>query len=426
MALSDTERRGAGPRLANTRETYGLVHQLLHWTTAGLILFLIPLGVYMHELPDGTAAEVAGKAWLYSLHKTVGIAALLVALARVAWAVAQPHPNLIHGGWEAFAAKTVHWLLYAAIIAMPVFGWLHHAALDGYAPIWFWPVGDTLPLVPKSQAVAQFFGIAHKVTGIALIGALVLHVGGALKHAVVDKDRTLARMVPGAYHETGVAPSPKGHVASSLAAAALVMALGVGVISGAYAYVRSSGADTVALGVAPSAGAWTIDGAASRLEIEVTQLGSPVRGAFGDWAADVTFDPDRPEDATITAEVAVPTLALSDVSERAVSDEFLDAAANPTARFTSTDVVRMQGGYEARGTLTLAGVERPFTLPFTYRERDGRAFVTAEATVQRLDFGVGTGFADDSSVGREVKVLVTIEATREASATEVGTEVSTP
>ena len=147
-------------RMTNSRETYGLVHQLLHWTTAALILFMLPLGVYMHDLPVGTAQEVADKVWLFSLHKTVGVVVLVVALARIAWAIVQPHPNLLHGGREAFAAKTVHWLLYGSIVAMPIFGWLHHAALDGYAPIWWENVfpgdWDVLPFVPKSEAVASF------------------------------------------------------------------------------------------------------------------------------------------------------------------------------------------------------------------------------------------------------------------------------
>ena len=400
-------------RLTNTQETYGLVHQILHWTTAALILFLVPLGVYMHELPTDTPEQVADAVWLYSLHKTVGIGALLVAILRVGWAVAQPHPNLIHGGWEAFAAKTVHWLLYAAIIAMPVFGWLHHAALDGYAPIWLWPIGDTLPFVPKSDAVASFFGIAHKVTGIALILALILHIGGAVKHAVVDKDRTLARMVPGSYHVTGTAPSPKGYDGASIAAAALVLVLGAGVITGAWAFTRGGEKTVAVTETAPvSSGAWVIDREASALAIEVVQVGSPVRGTFADWTADVAFDPERPEAATIRATVTVPTLTLGSVSERAISDEFLRSEANPTATFASDDVVATPDGFEARGTLTLAGVEKPLTLPFTFREEGGRAFVTAEATVQRLDFDVGTGFPDDSSVGRAVKVMVTIEAVR--------------
>ena len=406
-------------RLTNSAETYGLVHQLLHWTTAALILSMIPLGIYMHELPVGTAAEIESKVWLYSLHKTIGIAALVVALLRIGWAIVQPHPNLIHGGWEALAAKTVHWLLYGAIVAMPIFGWLHHAALDGYAPIWFWPIGDSLPFVPKSEAVASFFGIAHKVTGIAIVLALVLHIGGALKHAIVDRDRTLARMVPGAYSESGYPPPPKGHTASSFAAAALVAVLGAGVITGAWAFTRpevvtAAKAETV-LDTPATEGAWVIDREASRVEIEVQQLGSPVGGSFDDWQADVVFDPAAPESATIRAEVTIASLALSDVSERATSEEFLNAALNPTATFVSDDVVATDGGFEARGTMTIAGIERPFALPFTFAEADGRAKVSGEAVIRRLDFEVGS--TDTSSVGGEVRLLLTIEATREAPAT---------
>ena len=403
-------------RLTNTRETYGLVHQLLHWTTAALILSMLPLGIYMHELPVGTAEEVADKVWLYSLHKTIGIAALLVALLRIGWAVVQPHPNLIHGGWEAFAAKTVHWLLYGAIVAMPLFGWLHHAALEGYAPIWFWPIGDTLPFVPKSEPVARFFGIAHKVTGIAIVLALLLHIGGALKHALVDKDRTLARMVPGAYEESGYPPPPKGHTASSFAAALFVAVLGTGVITSAWAITgghlgaAGSGKARTIAEEAGSTGAWVIDRETSELAIEVQQLGSPVRGTFGGWTADVVFDPDAPEAASIRARVDVASLALSDVSERATSDEFLDAAAHPEAVFTADEIVRTDGGFDARGTLQLAGVEKAFSIPFTFREENGRAFVSGEAVIQRLDFGVGS--SDTSGVGPEVKLILSIEATR--------------
>ena len=427
--------------LLNTRESYGLVHQVLHWTTALLILFMLPLGLVMHWLP-ATAEWIDLKVWLYSLHKSVGVVVVPLAVARILWAVWQPHPNLLHGGWEAFAAKTVHWLLYFSILAVPVTGWLQHAALDGYAPLW-WGWGDTLPLVPKSAEVASLFATAHGVLTKVLAAALVLHIGGALKHAVLDRDRTLARMVPGAYHRSGTAPAPKGFVASSFAAAAMVAVLAVGLVGAVHtlggerdlglvadaaapaptadaatAPVSAIAPDaaTAPVAAAPTGAAWAIDGERSALEIEVTQLGSPVRGRFDTWRADVTFDPDRPEASTIDAEVTIGSLSLSDVSERAIGDEFLRAAANPVARFRSEEVVRTEQGFEARGTLSLAGTERPFTLPFTFREEGGRGLVDAEATIQRLDFGVGEGFADDSSVGRAVRLLLTIEAERPGAA----------
>ncbi len=332
----------------------------------------------------------------------------------------QPHPNLIHGGWEAFAAKTIHWLLYGSIVAMPVFGWLHHAALDGYAPIWWENVfpgdWDVLPFVPKSEPVASFFGMAHKITGIALIGALALHIGGALKHAVIDKDRTLARMVPGAYGEIGLAPTPKGYVASSLAAAILVAVLGIGVITAAWSYTRPTVAEVSDKAsddvVSQEADAWIIDTSASTLTVEIRQLGSPVTGSFVNWSADVVFDPDALDSARISAEVDTGSLTLSDVSDRATSDEFLNAEAFPEATFVSENVVATSDGYEAIGTLTLAGVSRPFTLPFTFVEQDGKATVAAQVSIPRLDYDVGTGFPDDSSVGRAVRLDISISASR--------------
>ena len=410
-------------RLSNSPETYGLVHQILHWLIALGILGQLVGGQIAHRLPDSSAEEVLFKAWVYSAHKSVGVAILLLVLVRIAWAVAQPHPNLIHGGWEAFAAKTVHWLLYVAMVAVPVFGWIQHAALDGYAPLW-WGFGDTLPLVPKSPDVALWFQTAHSISTKALALALVLHIGGALKHALLDRDQTLARMVPGRYRETGRAPAPKGFRASSLAAAGVAIALvggaivvanevrGTGRVAAETAQVATADAEAAA-DATEQAGQWRIDRERSEVAITVQQLGSDVAGRFDDWNAAVVFDPDDPASASIDATVRTGSISLSDVSERAASAEFLGAQANPTARFRSEEVVATDGGFEARGTLTLAGVERPFALPFTFREENGRAFVEAEGTIQRLDFGVGEGFPDDSSVGRGIALKVTIEATRD-------------
>ena len=155
--------------LRNTSESYGLVAQVLHWATAALILVLLPLGLFMHELPESSAADVAYKAWFYSLHKTLGVTVFAVAVVRVIWAAIQPHPKLLNAErkLESLAAQTIHWMLYGAIICMPLTGWLHHSASVGFAPIW-WPLPQDLPLVPKDPQLATFFGIAHFSTGILL------------------------------------------------------------------------------------------------------------------------------------------------------------------------------------------------------------------------------------------------------------------
>lgn len=406
-------------RLSNSEESYGLIHQLLHWTTAILILVMLPMGVYMHDLPIDTSPQINDKVWLYSLHKTIGMTALAVAIIRIAWAIIQPHPRPLHAGMEGFAAKTVHFLLYGTIIAMPILGWLHHAAAEGFAPIW-WPLSQDLAFIPKDVALSNFFKTAHFVCGVLLVLSLGLHIAGALKHVFIDKDKTLSRMVPGAYQQTGDIPQHQVKSTSPLLVALAASAIAVTSALVVYniKYAQSEG--TVAnvsqtqetAPIKTSEGAWVIDTKNSALEIEVTQLGTPIIGRFGTWSADVIFDPENLTTATIKAEVDVSSLTLGEVSERAISPEFLDTPTHPTATFTSSSVEQLGNNYIAKGKLSLAGIEQDFDITFTFDEIDGMANVTGTAVLQRLDFGIGKTFIDDSSVGRSINLMIKIQAKR--------------
>jgi len=372
------------------------------------------MGVYMHELPQASPTEIADKVWLYSLHKSIGMAALGLATLRILWAIAQPHPRPLHVGLEGFAAKTVHWLLYGSIIAMPILGWFHHAAAEGFAPIW-WPFSQNLFFIPKDPNLSKIFGTAHFIFAILLVISLVLHISGAFKHLIIDRDKTLSRMIPGAYKFTGDIPKaqPKSHMPFYVS----ISAMAVAVIATFFVYTAKQQAGQIVAGNRDniseqilSDGAWVIDKELSKLEIEISQLGSPVIGSFANWSANVIFDPDQLADSSINAIAQVGTLNLADVTDQALSDDFLSAAANPTATFSSENIIKADAGYEAIGQLTLAGMTQDFTISFLFEEREGRAFVKGEAIIQRLDFGVGKSYADDSSVGRAVKLLITIEA----------------
>ena len=178
---------------SNTNTTYGSVTRGFHWLTALLILAIIPLGAIANDLPYDTSEQLARKAWLFSLHKTLGIAVFLVALLRILWALTQTKPAPLHPQrkLETLAAETVHWLLYGSLVLVPLSGWIHHAATTGFAPIW-WPLGQNLPLVPKSDSVAAVAAGLHWILGKVMIVSLILHVAGALKHKVVDKDAPCA------------------------------------------------------------------------------------------------------------------------------------------------------------------------------------------------------------------------------------------
>jgi len=157
--------------LGNSTSHYGSVTKFLHWVMALGILTMIPLGIIAHDAPFDSSDALARKALLFSVHKTLGVALFFAALSRIFWALSQPKPALLNSEKpvESFLAGLVHWMLYASLVGVPLSGWIGHAATTGFAPIW-WPFGQSLPFVPKDEAVAHVFSWLHFVLLLALVG----------------------------------------------------------------------------------------------------------------------------------------------------------------------------------------------------------------------------------------------------------------
>ena len=214
----------------NTTSTFGWVERAFHWATAIGIVGAIALGVVAYEWGFDTDEALRTKAVLFSLHKTVGLTVFFLAIGRIAWAVLQPRPRPLHPEAEAetFLAGAVHWVLYGSLVIVPLLGWTHHATAEGFAPIW-WPFGQTLPGLSADAGLSALLGSLHKVFAKVLAGALVLHVAGTLKHVVMDRDLTFARMWRGA--DPGPLPDGKGHVLPLVLALAIWgVAAGIGVL----------------------------------------------------------------------------------------------------------------------------------------------------------------------------------------------------
>lgn len=405
----------------NTAERYGRIAQLFHWATAALILSLIPLGGIMHDWPDQPAASLETKIWLYSLHKTLGVTVLAIAVMRIVWALMNPKPEPLHPERraETFAAETVHWMLYAGIIIAPLSGLLHHAASVGFAPIW-WPFGQDIPFVPKSEVLSVTFGFMHWASAVLIMVSLVGHIGGALKHHFIDQDKTLTRMITGD-DAIIVTPAKQGPGFNGVPAfaALIVTLLGVS-IAGTYGWNQLSSARAAAdqaVSVAPLKNAvnrWNVDMQQSTLGIRVNQLGSPVEGRFENWDAAIVFDPGDLDNAM--AEVAINTASLSigTVSQQATSGDFLAAETHPMASF-KTSAFRALGDnrYEADGVLSIKGVERSIVLPFMLGIDGDVATMSAEATINRMDFTIGAGsYENADTVGLEVTIIIELVATK--------------
>ena len=394
--------------LTNTAQRYGGVTKTFHWLTALLILTLIPLGWFAGQLPYDTSEELARKAWLFSVHKTLGVTAFFVAVLRILWALSQQKPGLLNADHkaESFLAETIHWLLYGALVIVPLSGWISHAAAAGFAPIW-WPFGQGLPLVPKDTGVEHFFGAVHWVATKVLIAAILLHVAGALKHAVIDRDATLQRMLPG---EAAIGPVPAQHkTRAPLGAGVALWGAAIGLAAVLNAGEKPEEAPVEALAEVTSE--WVVQ--EGTIEITVVQFGNEVTGSFADWTAQITFD-ETIHMGTIGAvetTISIPSLTLGSVTQQALGADFFDATAYPTAVFTA-DLGHASDGYQAVGTLRIKDTEVPLTLPFSLKIRGTTASMWATVVLDRRDFAIGENMKDTDSLAFEVRVKIRLEAER--------------
>nr|WP_321508011.1 cytochrome b/b6 domain-containing protein [uncultured Celeribacter sp.] len=403
--------------LTNTATRYGALARFFHWAIALLILIDIGLGLAGGSLPRN-ADTVATLKTLYSIHKTLGVTVLGLAILRVLWAVTQPRPVPVHPDRkaESFVAELVHWVLYGAIFVMPLSGWIMHAAESGFAPI-LWPFGQGLPFVPKSDDVAHMAGAVHGASAWVIYITVGLHVLGALKHAVVDRDGVLSRMLRGT--SAGV---PEAHVGSPLfhvvaGLLAFVLLWGAVVIGAVLSVSQPKEAPAAAVlaETAPSSEAaakpvWTV--AEGSLGITVQQMGAPVSGSFGSWDAQIAYDPETGA-GQVTVQIDTTSLTLGSVTQQALGPEFFNTESFATARFAGP-ISRQGSGpdHQVAGTLTLVGQEVPVTLDFTLELDGDSAHVVGQTTLDRRDFGMGAGYEDESTVGYAVDVSIDVTATR--------------
>lgn len=393
---------------SNTARSYGSVSKTFHWLTVLLILTAIPLGIIANKLPYDTSEALAFKAFLFSMHKTVGITAFFVALARIAWALGQPKPAGLHPErrLESFMAELVHWLLYGSLVLVPLTGWIHHASTSGFAPIW-WPFGQNLPLVPKSEALAGLTAGLHIVFERVLVISIFLHIAGALKHHFIDKDDTLRRMLPG--HTAAGTPHASSKIAPFGAAlVAWVFAIGVGSSLGLY-HAHEAPVTRAALEEVQSD--WQVqDGT---LALSITQFGSEVSGSFEEWTADITYAAqDGPgSHGSVEAVISIGSLTLGSVTGQALGPDFFDAETHPTARFDA-ELMYQADGYTAEGTLSIRGNSIPVVMPFELSIEDNMAQMSGRLELDRRDFGIGDNMPDESSLAFGVSVQITLSAQR--------------
>jgi polyisoprenoid-binding protein YceI len=161
---------------------------------------------------------------------------------------------------------------------------------------------------------------------------------------------------------------------------------------------------------------WNVDYAKSRLGFAVEWSGEPFSALFRRWNADIEFDPNdlAHAHATVMVDLASETSDESDFDSGLKGAQGLQTSRFPAARFETTRFTRKpDNSYDAEGTLTIRGISRPISLPFTLSLVGNTAHMIGTAHVLRTDFGLGQGeWAAPTPVARDVAITVDLAATR--------------
>ena len=163
----------------------------LHWLIAILIIGMLALGLYLDDLPKGSQKES-----LVQIHKAIGFIVLIFAAVRFVRRIMigfPPHVfDAAYKSYEIAMARVVHWLLLLGSVIMPISGMV--TSLVGGHDIDVFGLFTIPGLAEKHESFAEAAFIVHAVTAKILMAAIVLHIAGAFKHYLLDKDHTLQRI----------------------------------------------------------------------------------------------------------------------------------------------------------------------------------------------------------------------------------------
>jgi cytochrome b561/polyisoprenoid-binding protein YceI len=431
-----------------TPQRYSRSAMVLHWLIAALMAFQYGLGEAFAHMPRGRALfDVA------QFHKSIGITILLLTLLRLGVRFWKPRTAL-HGdqAWAIWAAKLVHFGFYFVLLTVPLTGWLAVSTSRLDIPTLLfnsipWP---DFPFVKGMESAArqglhEWAEGAHEILSKLFVALFLLHVFGALRHQLLLKDAIIERIlplrmltpvagsaliialagsaialqqfgqVPGIAPSAITPPPPDAtKAAPAIATAASVKAEEAKAAEEetAETEIKETEPDAIPVGETPR---WAI-APGGRLGFATSWSGTKIDGNFGNWSADIRFNPDALPRSKIRVTIAVASANSGD-SERdgtLKGSDFFDTGNHPQATWASTAIRHLGGNrYRADGTLSLRGVSRPVPITFTLAIDGKDAQVSGNASLSRLAFGVGQGeFSGTGDLPDKVSVRFDFRARR--------------
>jgi polyisoprenoid-binding protein YceI len=131
----------------------------------------------------------------------------------------------------------------------------------------------------------------------------------------------------------------------------------------------------------------------SAVKFKIKNFGINVDGTFGGVDGDISFDPNKPEEASFKVSISASTVNTdNDLRDSHLKKEtYFDAEHFPRINFKSTKISRSskKGMFLIYGELNIKNHPKEISFPFTAEPSDDGYLFKGVFTINRRDFDVG-------------------------------------
>jgi len=182
--------------MKNTRARYGVVTKVLHWTLFVLIVNQFVVATMMLNTPQGTTTAGFTQGVLYNWHKSIGLIALAVALARFIWRKTTPAARLGAQPERRREALAPAHRDHALLLHVPDAD--QRLRLRDGRRVWrdFFGQWNLPNYLGKHATVSVIANGCTASTAALLVLTLFAHWGLGIRHHLRHRDRYLHRMLP--------------------------------------------------------------------------------------------------------------------------------------------------------------------------------------------------------------------------------------
>ena len=129
----------------------------------------------------------------------------------------------------------------------------------------------------------------------------------------------------------------------------------------------------------------------SEVKFYIRNFGINTAGSLNGLKGTIKFDPVNLAASSFNVSVDVNTIntGVDSRDNHLKKDEYFNVAKFPTINFASTSISGNQNQYTVTGNLTIKGVTKPVSFPFTVKTENNGLMFNGDFSINRKDFGVG-------------------------------------